>query len=545
MTLIDIDRIRSGDLSGLNLAASVRISDEQIETPEEALEAASRAPYMGKDIKGRKLQTDDCAAYIRKRGGSLVHLYEEPDTSAWKQRRVVLPDGKIGWRVVRPVFEAALEDLKRGVAPNGKPLDGLVVYDLDRLTRDNRHLEDCIDLVTHHNRVILDTTGTIDLMTENGRTMARFLVTVAHKSSADTSRRVTRKHHAMQQAGIPAGGARPFGYKKDKRTIEPKEAELIRQAVNDILDGATPAMVVNDWTQRGIVTTRGNNWAITTLKLLLRNPRICGLRARVNRQYNERTDTVGQTMEIVRDVSGQPVKGQWNQIITVDEWERLVAVIGKNRSVEIGKNSRVYWLTGIIRCGLCNRKLRGMKSAQRDNKNRDQFYYGCAAVSGGGCGGLSIAGMQVDGIIRELIFAKYEKEAAKRAADPRPVREWDGEAQLAKIFQDQKDAFAEWRKPEPHGITSSRYFAILAELEDEERRLNNEKRAWNARAQASTRRPVDIRANWPSYTLEQKRTHAAQVLSAVVVKPSEGRGGTYKDLSRYAKRLELFWHDPE
>jgi hypothetical protein len=49
--------------------------------------------------------------------------------------------------VIRPVFEGALDDLKRGIAPNGERLDGLVVYDIDRLTQDNRHLEDAIEVV--------------------------------------------------------------------------------------------------------------------------------------------------------------------------------------------------------------------------------------------------------------------------------------------------------------------------------------------------------------------------------------------------------------
>jgi DNA invertase Pin-like site-specific DNA recombinase len=83
--------------------------------------------------------------------------------------------------VVRPVFGAALEDLKRGRTPDGQWLDGLVVYDIDRLTRDNRHLEDCIEVVEHFGRPILDITGTLDLLTDNGRTVARIVVATYNK----------------------------------------------------------------------------------------------------------------------------------------------------------------------------------------------------------------------------------------------------------------------------------------------------------------------------------------------------------------------------
>lgn len=156
-----------------------------------------------------------------------------------KRRRVRLrlPDGSTTYRVVRPVFEGALQDLKRGVAPNGERLDGLVVYDIDRLTRDNRHLEDAIEVVQHYGRPILDFTDTLDLLTDNGRTVARILVATSNKQSADTARRVARKHHAMQQAGIPTGGRRPFGWKADKRTLDPKESEAVRAAARRFVAG--------------------------------------------------------------------------------------------------------------------------------------------------------------------------------------------------------------------------------------------------------------------------------------------------------------------
>lgn len=63
-------------------------------------------------------------------------------------------------------------------------------------------------------------TGGFDLVTDNGKFAARILVAQANKASADTSRRVARKHLELQQNGIPTGGTRPFGWQADKRTIE-------------------------------------------------------------------------------------------------------------------------------------------------------------------------------------------------------------------------------------------------------------------------------------------------------------------------------------
>jgi site-specific DNA recombinase len=92
-----------------------------------------------------------------------------------------MPDGSYGYRVLRPIFEGALRDLKRGITPEGKRLDGLVVYDIDRLTRDNRHLEDAIEVVQLFGRPIMDITGTLDLLTDNGRTVARMIVAACRR----------------------------------------------------------------------------------------------------------------------------------------------------------------------------------------------------------------------------------------------------------------------------------------------------------------------------------------------------------------------------
>ncbi|WP_308283682.1 recombinase family protein [Streptomyces glomeratus] len=132
-------------------------------------------PATGRDIGSREEQEKDARRFVESRGGRYVYTYEEPDTSAWKRKRVRQPDGTVAYRVIRPVFEGALEDLKRGTTPDGQRLDGLIVYDIDRLTRGNRHLEDAIEVVENFRRPIIDITSTLDLLTDNGRIVARLL----------------------------------------------------------------------------------------------------------------------------------------------------------------------------------------------------------------------------------------------------------------------------------------------------------------------------------------------------------------------------------
>jgi DNA invertase Pin-like site-specific DNA recombinase len=82
------------------------------------------------EAKGVARQDADEVAYINANGGVVGPLYPENDTSAYKKKRIRLPDGMIVYRVIRPEWERMLADLRAGV------IQGAIVYDLDRLARD-------------------------------------------------------------------------------------------------------------------------------------------------------------------------------------------------------------------------------------------------------------------------------------------------------------------------------------------------------------------------------------------------------------------------
>ena len=507
-------KARKGDLTGLNLAGLVRLSPGLNNQYGDRL-TDGRRPASGRDIKSTDEQEKDTRAYAERRGGRYVFTYEEPDTSAWKRRRVRMPDGSTVYRVIRPVFEGALNDLKRGIAPNGERLDGLVVYDIDRLTRDNRHLEDAIEVVEHYGRPILDFTDTLDLLTDNGRTIARILVATSNKQSADTARRTRRKHQALQQAGIPVGGRRPFGWQADKRTVDDAEAEAVRAAAQRILDGAPLGAIVADWNARGIVTPAGNPWKRASVKAIFRNPRVCGYRARAVKSLHDDGTESAFRMEIVRDADNRPVIGQWEPILSVQTWETVVALIGASTRSGRGSNARVYLLSSILRCGRCGGRMRGfLPSPQRAN---DTWSYRCPPKQSGGCGGMTIAGPKTDEYVTELVFQMYEREAEARseATDRGP---WPKQAELDELRADILELTRSWRAT-PKRISSARYFALLPDMEEAEQTLAGEREAWIAARTAAAGRPATIRADWSGYPLAQKRAYIEDVLSAIVVNP--------------------------
>ncbi|WP_406255762.1 recombinase family protein [Streptomyces chartreusis] len=538
-----VQRAHWGDLEGQNWAGLARLSTEEAEgelSSDDTLEGQSRHRFMtGRDIKSTEEQERDGRQFVESRGGRYVYTYMEPDTSAWKRRRVRLPDGSIGYRVVRPVYEGALEDLKQAKAPNGERIDGLIVYDIDRLTRDPRHLEDAIETVEHYHRPIIDITGTLDLLTDNGRAMARVVVAMANKQSADTARRVRRNHKARRDRGIPVGGTRPFGWQEDKRTLNPAEAQHIREAVRRIILGVEWHAIVADWNRQGVTTSKGNPWTWIGLRDMMRNPRLCGFRSHVVIEFDPESGREIRRLTIAHDDQGKPVTGQWTPILEVAEWEAVQEIVGDGPMRGGGRNARVYLATGTLRCGKqeCGSLLRAMKATPSRGKPEGYFYYVCPAkTTGRGCGGVKVPGPETDELIRKLVIAKYEQEASQRQAVKAP-QEWPKEAELALVREDLSDLKRARRERK---ISAERYYSDLAEYEAEEQRLKRERNAWQRKTLADQGEPVDMAEEWhrKGITLAERRSYVARTLTALVALPvGSGRRVPLRD------RLVPVWAD--
>src|SRR3954468_24036692 len=88
----------------------VRISDDR----------AGEAAGVGR-------QEADARTLASRLGWEVGEVFVENDTSAFKRRKVLLPDGATAMRVERPEFRRLLAALSDGEA------DGLIAYHLDRV----------------------------------------------------------------------------------------------------------------------------------------------------------------------------------------------------------------------------------------------------------------------------------------------------------------------------------------------------------------------------------------------------------------------------
>ncbi|NHU85898.1 recombinase family protein [Kocuria sp. JC486] len=124
-------------------------------------------------------------------------------------------------------------------AAHRKEFAHILAYSNSRLTRRMCELEDLIQL--HEQTCVLIRTvvsGEDDLSTGDGRMVARIKASV---DAAESDRISERQQAALlhnAQAGKPKlQHQRPFGWKKDGVTLEPEEAERMRDAVKKIKQG--------------------------------------------------------------------------------------------------------------------------------------------------------------------------------------------------------------------------------------------------------------------------------------------------------------------
>ncbi len=497
--------------------------------------------------KGITRQKEDILALAEKLGVKITKWYPENDTTAFRKRRIRLPNGRSVWRVIRPEFRQMLADYEDGV------IDGVIFYDIDRLARQPRDLEDLIDLVEYYKRPVETVTGQIDLRTSNGRAMSRVLVAMANKSSEDTSRRVARVKLQQAQEGKNSnikGGQRRFGYDREGEVI-PAEAEIIRKAAQNFLAGQTWWSLVKLFEESGIRPVSARSWGRSSIKQILLSPTVAGIAMyngalRRENQEGRRPDQYSDPEAVtLKDPSGNYIRGSWEPILTAEQWK---VVIDEQDRRHAGKTfsamgTRKYLLTGLLRCGniredgsVCNRSINGSDYTYASGRRYRQ--YRCPPKGNTGCGSISRNMDKLDSLIEDLLFAHIAANApgdtdlpAASADDPEAAELTGVQSRLATL----RTGYAQGT------VSDETMFSTVPQLEARERKLKSElAKKTKARMSRLTRsKPVDdVRREWDAGDVAARRAILSRYLQAIVVRKSATHGTRF-DYSA----IEPIWKD--
>lgn len=246
-------------------------------------------------------QQKECNAEIERQGWTLVGQYTDNDVSASHG--------------VRPAYSAMLKGLAS--------IDVIVCWASDRLYRRPADLEHLLSLVEGGKlQIVALHSGNLDLSTPSGRATARTLVAWDRREVEELGARVSRSMQARKAEGKFLGGKRPFGYYVDsgKLAVHEAEAELIRNAATQILNGVSIGSIVKLWNERGTTTSGGKVWRHNHVRLIL----------------------------------GRPLPG----ILTTRDTLRIGRILEANKGKSIRNKGR-YLLTGLLVCGKCKGRMVG------------------------------------------------------------------------------------------------------------------------------------------------------------------------------------------
>jgi DNA invertase Pin-like site-specific DNA recombinase len=466
--------------------------------PQQAILLARISDARNGDDHGVASQLRDLRRYAArlgwKPGEAATHEITENDTSAFKRRKIILPDGSRQLRTVRPGFRRALAMLAAGQG------DGLIALDLDRVCRDPRDLEDLIDVVeSRRTRVPVESvTGSLRLASDADITMARVMVAVANKSSRDTARRVAAARRHKADAGQPGGGVRCFGYTADGMNIVPAEAARITGAASAVLAGASLRAIACEWTAAGVTTTRGRPWRPSWLRSLLLRPRLAGI-------------------IVYRGEEAGPAA--WPAILDEATWRSVRRLLTDPGRLTAAGNEPKWLGSGLYVCGVCGE---GVGTGQGGKHGRT---YVCPRHH------VRRAAAPVDQMVENVVIARLSQpDAASVLTPPRDGPDTGSLHRQAAVLRDRLDeqAALHARGEITAAMLATGTRIIAAELANVEGQLAT---AITGSALDGIAGRADAAAIWQTLPLWRRRGIVGVLMDVRLLPARPGRqpGGSYFD----------------
>lgn len=436
---------------------------------------------------GVQRQEEDCRRIAAFRDLRVAAVYEDDDLSG---------SGKVR----RPRFEALLDAMRSG------QVSTVIAYDIDRLMRGHAEYIAFYELAEARGLAVAWLGGEADFAAGTGLLELEIRAAFAREELRKIRARVKRWHQQKAEKGEDVGGgARPYGYEADRRTIRPAEAELIEEAADRIIAGASLRSICIDWNERGLPSATGGEWTAYPLRRILTSARISGRR-------ELRVLANGDRASLGRITNPE---GNWPAIITAERSDLLRAILtDPNRARVVAP--RDYLLTGgVARCGLCGAPLVGRPRADRTRRMV------CARGPGfTGCGRTFVVAEPIEAIVSAAVLRAVEGGALKPLvdrSDDRPLAE-----ELRGIEERLKRLGEEWADD----ASDIALKAASRRLTERHRELSERLRV-RQRGHAFADLPDPLRPAWQGMPMARKRTIVAALVEAVVIGPAPAIGNRF------------------
>ncbi|MBP1559800.1 MAG: recombinase family protein [Oscillospiraceae bacterium] len=284
-------------------------------------------------------------------------------------------------------FNQMMEDIKSGK-------DGVsyvLVFKLSRFGRNAADVLSTLQVMQDFGVNLICVEDGIDSSKDAGKLMISVLSAVAEIERENI--RVQTMEGRIQKAreGKWNGGFAPYGYKlvNGELIINEEEAEAIRVIYNQYVNTNTGANGIAKYLEdhgiHKIIRQNGKTplFDASLIRKILKNPVYCGKIA-YGRRKMEKIHGTRNDYHLVEQDNYLLADGVHEPIVSEELWQsaqvKLLAQAKKYEHVNIGKDTKVHLLSGIVKCPVCGAGMYGNKSVKHKKdgtKYKDFFYYGC------------------------------------------------------------------------------------------------------------------------------------------------------------------------
>ncbi len=326
-----------------------------------------------------------CEKYIKSREGWVILAKRYDD------------GGYSGKNLERPAIKELFEDVKGG------EVDCVVVYTLDRLSRETKDSIEVTSFFRRHRVNFVAVTQIFDNNTPMGKFVQTVLSGAAQLEREMIVERVKNKIATSKEHGLWMGGTLPFGYDvKDKELIiNEKEAKTVKHIFERYVELKSMAELARELNREGYRTQgKSDIFKKATVRRIITNPIYTGKIRHYEKEY----------------------EGKHEAIIEEEKWQKAQELI-RNQPYRKARYEEAL-LKGIIKCKSCDVNMT-LTYSKKENK-RYRYYICNNHLRGKGC----------ESINRTIVAGEVEKEVMRKTEQL--YEKW-GEEWKNLSFREQKE----------------------------------------------------------------------------------------------------------
>lgn len=401
-----------------------------------------------------------------------------------------------------------------------RSIDVVVVYKLDRLSRNVKDIYHFLDLIREHRVELVSLCESFDTTTPMGRAMLGVAAVFAQLTRETIAENTRNGMIQRAKRGKWNGGNDPYGYdyvKGGSLVVNPAEAATVKRIfdlfVNRKMSASKIARLLN---LEKVPTKTGAEWSVSLVTRLLKNPLVIG-----KVQFD-----------------GKLYDGTHQPIVDLDLYEAAQERLMVHKKVHHRTLTSKFLLSGVARCAKCGCLL------QTRHKDASRKFYVCRGnervSSDRACGGLSKSARILDWIVVQRIrevatspeMQQMSLEEAQKLLQLELAPSREERDRLVMELDELASAFTKWADRLDRGLIDEEQFRLqnsrlLAKKKQIQERLAELDEAISredkARADFEAVREVlrDFDRLWEAATLEERQEMVRLLVERIEVSPDE------------------------